>query len=165
MRLKTRMALVAAIMIVTSCRKLENEPLAEEEKPRSTQEFNTVATTHFGGHVTINVLASRTTGCQYLWANGDESGALVARIDRGVQVCGPGRTPTFEMLSRTALGAALNRVDLYVIRDIGTGCRWIWTDADSATDLDPYSDTAGQVCDRMAGRRITPAPTPTKTDD
>lgn len=165
MHLTTRMALVAALMIVASCSRLGDEPLAEEGRPRASQEFSTVATTSFGGHITINVLASRATGCQYLWANGEESGFLAERLDHGVRMCGAHKTPAFEMLSRTTLGKRLNWVNLYVIRDIGTGCRWVWTGSDRTTHLAPYDDTTGQICDRMAGRRITPAPDSTAADD
>jgi hypothetical protein len=106
--------------------------------------MSVMSTTKLGIVTSISIVRDQGTKCDYVSIDGDESGAYQPRLGGGIKpVCDGTRAAGFEVLAKSKVpGSAV-----YRLRDVGTGCQWLWADGDASGDLTPVvAGDGGQVC-------------------
>jgi len=147
MRLCILSAIATVLMPLCSCS--PNAPKAKNSSedasasaPRSN--FVRIGQSRLGLGKSLIILRDKGTKCDWLWAAGFEIGELQARTQSSGQVCGGTAKATgFQRVSTDNISRG---ADIVVIRDMDTGCDWVWIDDYKSTSLKPRTDGNGQVC-------------------
>ncbi len=137
-----RIILIASLALLAACGMKTPEG---KEPPQDL--MSVMSTTKFGLTTSISIVRDQSTKCDYVSIDGNEAGAYQPRL-RGMRpVCDGTRAAGFEVMARSKVPGSR----VYRLRDVGTGCEWLWSDGDASGDLTPVvSSDGGQVCEARA---------------
>lgn len=133
-----RIVLLASLTLLAAC---GLKTLDGQDPPQDL--MSVVSTTKFSMNTSISIVRDQRSKCDYISIDGDRLGAFQPRLRGRQAVCDGTRAAGFEIIAKSDTP----RASLYRLRDVGTGCQWLFAEANQRGDLTPaLTGDGGQVC-------------------